>query len=325
MNTSKIFQIYFTSPLHISDVRADYGKSEKKIHSDTLTAAIMYAWAALGKEEWIQKEYGFTVSSLFPFTKIENHPVYFFPKPFLSVDIDGDVSTIFKKLKKIEYLDWQYFKKVCSAESLNSRKLHDACKGTYLTDQAIDKAFIYTTLKSRIVKSRNEHQDSTPFYMEQINFKNNSGLWGAVVFDNPDGELRFNVALNYLKDSGIGTDRNTGNGQFAWEWDNETNFDFSLESEYALNLSLFCPENHTQLDAMLKDETVRYETIKRGGWISEPFNSIRKKSVLMFTEGSIFKSDASIKGQLVSLQPKILKSQNQIWRSGKSLFLPVKL
>lgn len=325
MKTSKIFQLHFQSPLHLSDVRADYGQSEKKLHSDTLTAAIMQVWAILGKEDWIKEDYGFTVSSLFPFTTVRNEPHYFFPKPFLKINVMGDTSEIFKKLKKTEYLDWEHFKAVCLGKELESRKLKKVFNGAFMTSHDIDKDFMYEDIRVRIVKNRNDALDSTPFYMEQINFKIGSGLWGMVSFDNEEAEKKFKIAIEYLQDSGLCTDRNIGNGQFKCEWDNETEFDIEVESDYALNLSLFCPENHDQLNTMLSDNSSSYDIVKRGGWLSEPYNTLRKRSVIMFSEGSIFKTNRAPKGAVVNLQPTILKKQHPVWRSGRALFLPVKI
>jgi len=48
---TKIYRLVFETPLHISDVREDYSKSEQRIHSDTLYAAVMQAWAMLDKSD----------------------------------------------------------------------------------------------------------------------------------------------------------------------------------------------------------------------------------------------------------------------------------
>jgi CRISPR type III-A-associated RAMP protein Csm4 len=323
MKQSKIFQLHFKTPLHLSDVRADYGSSEKRLHSDSLTAAIMHTWAVLGKEEWIEKEnFGFTVSSLFPFTINSDVPVYFFPKPFKNPKLeDTNDTTIFKKLKSVEYYDWAFFKAVCADEEISL--IEDNFQGKYLTKRKIDKNFVSSTIRVRIRKPRNEQEDTEPFYMEQLYFNENAGLWGMIQFDNDEAENRFKIAMDFLEDAGLGTDRNVGNGQFKCRWDTETRLGIDLESEYAVALSLFCPESSEQLSEMLDDENVRYETVKRGGWISEPFNSYRKRSVMMFSEGSIFKTTPDAKGAVVELQPNIVKQP--IYRSGKSLFLPIKL
>lgn len=45
----------FLSPLHLSNARADYGKSERLLHSDSLIAALMSIWAQGGQLDWIEE------------------------------------------------------------------------------------------------------------------------------------------------------------------------------------------------------------------------------------------------------------------------------
>ncbi len=320
----KIFQLHFNAAVHLSDVRSDYGKSEKMIHSDSLTAAIMQTWAVLGKSEWISKDYGFTISSLFPFTTVADKPVYFLPKPYTGLNIpkgNSDTS-LAKKAKKIQYFDVNYFQKALLQALVNPTE--NDYKGGYLTNQDIEKDFLQSNVSIRIRKPRNDSEDAEPFYMEQLIFKKGAGFWGIADFENSEAEQRFIIAMNYLQEAGVGTDRNVGHGQFDFKWDIESTLPFGTEQhEYGLCLSLFCPENHQQLSKML-DEKARYETIKRGGWISEPYNTLRKRSVMMFKEGSVFKmpNSESIQGAVLNLQPDILKN-HAIWRSGKAIFLPI--
>lgn len=320
----RIFQLHFNSPIHLSDVRSDYGKSEKMIHSDTLTAAIMQTWAVLGKTEWISKDYGFAISSLFPFTSVAEKPVYFLPKPYTGLNIpkENSDSSLAKKAKKVQYFDVAYFQKALLQEIVNPTE--NDYKGVYLTNQSVEKDFLQSDVRIRIRKPRNDAEDAEPFYMEQLIFKKGSGFWGVANFENAEAEQRFNVAMNYLQEAGIGTDRNVGHGQFDFKWDTESKLPFGTEQhEYGLCLSLFCPESHLQLSKML-DEKARYETIKRGGWISEPYNTLRKRSLMMFKEGSVFKmpNSESIQGAVVNLQPDILRNHT-VWRSGKAIFLPI--
>ena len=322
----KIFQLRFKSPLHLSDIRSDYGKSERMLHSDTLTAAIMQTWAMLGKSEWISKDYGFTVSSLFPFTTdIQNQIVYFLPKPYIGLNIPKESTdpSLAKIAKKVNFLAIDYFQKALNQELVEVPTEH--YQGVYLSAQEIDKNFLLSDVRVRIRQPRKDAEDAEPFYMEQLIFKENSGLWGMVCFENEAAEKRFSIALDILQDAGLGTDRNIGQGQFCFDWDNTTELGFNTNIEkYGICLSLFCPADHQQLCEMLPDEA-QYETIKRGGWISEPHNTFRKKSVMMFREGSVFKMAkpaSNIVGNVVNLQPDILK-EHPIWRSGKAIFLPI--
>jgi len=86
------------------------------------------------------------------------------------------------------------------------------------------------------------------------------------------------------------------------------------------------------LQEILSDDKISYQLIKRGGWITtEPYTTYRKKSVYMFAEGGIFKlnSDKNIEtlGKTVNLKPEaeFLKIQHNIYRVGKSIFLPINI
>lgn len=319
----------FKTPLHISNTRADYGQSEKILHSDALYAAIMQAWAVLGKSEWISKKPNFTLSSLFPFTSVGGEKVHFFPKPFLKPNTEGAVvrTEDAKTFKKVKYVDVSILEAYLNFLPQPSNT--NWVKGSYQTQHAnaIDKDFIQTDVVPRIRKPRRDSEDAEPFYTERLYFKSGSGLFCLVQYESEEAKRQVEAAVGYLADTGIGTDRNVGHGLFDWSA-GKLPLSLPTGADWALNLSLFCPENQQQLTDML-DNQARYEIIKRGGWMSEPHNTYRKRSVYMFKEGSLLRTGATPKGKTVNLQPEnaLLPSPvtHPVWRVGKALFLPVKL
>ncbi len=322
----KIYRLYFNSPLHISDVRADYSNSEQVIHSDTICAAIMQAWACLGKDEWITGNPGFTLSSMFPFTQDEDkNKVYFFRKPyFLPISVDrvnkaGDS----KKYKRVQYIDASFFEKLLNGEF--DATVNDA-KGPYLTASSIDDEFIKSKVAPRIRWHRDEAEDAEPFYMERLYFKQGSGLWFACEGNKQD-DARVESALRFLSDAGLGTDRNVGNGRFSFEND-KLELRIPEESNYCINLSLYCPASVGVLKTMVEGAR-GYDFIRRGGWIGEPYNTYRKRSVHMFSEGSVFsRKTQGIESDGIThdLRPMEtpVKVRHPVYRVGKALFLPMK-
>ena len=108
METLKIYKLHFTSPLHISDEKAeDYSTSLKSIDSDTFYAAITSCLAKLGKDIPDGGDFGFTMSNLFPFyQKDENtEVVFFFPKPLKQTLPKLEDVSFAKKIKKVQWLD----------------------------------------------------------------------------------------------------------------------------------------------------------------------------------------------------------------------------
>jgi CRISPR-associated protein Csm4 len=303
------------------------------LHSDSIYSAIISAWATLGlaiPDDLTTNDLGFTISSLFPFYQKgkEENSMYFFPKP-LGI-IQPKNYDDHKPIKKIKYLDLPSFQDVLTGDF--KAEVNNIKGDFYLKNkkQDFDKDFMQSEVYARNTVAREEGKDTQIYYIDRIFFKGNSGLFCVAQFDDkkyPDIENKVMGALRYLQDEGIGTDRHVGNGLFELEIIDFKGFEANNNQDYALNLSLFCPKDKDGFGEML-DENTKYEITKRGGWIStEPYLSYRKKSVYMFKEGSIFKTDAESKGKTVDLKPENTPKEvnHSVYRVGKSLFVPIKL
>lgn len=335
MTKFKIYKLRFTTPLHIGDERADYGTSLQTIHSDTLYAAMTSVLAKIGYKIPENGNFGFSISSLFPYYHKENKkPVYFLPKLKLQSIPAKELQDDAKKIKKIEWLDVEFFNKQINGEQLfnksNVKQLLE--NGKYLTKQFIDKEFISKEVNPRVKVSRDFSEDAEPFYMERLYFKEQSGMYFIAVGDADKLKI-IDLALKVLKDEGIGTDRTIGNGFFEFDTD-EIEFDLPKSNKVS-NLSLFLPENQEQINELLKGNDIAYNFQKRGGWITDSgLNTFRKNTVQMFSEASVFSFNESVdkhfvKGKIVDLKPKLDYDHlnikpHPIWRSGKALFIPVK-
>ena len=334
------FKLEFDSPLHIGTVRADYDTSATYQHSDTLYAALVAAWCSLGLEDklgemWDTEINGqprdFTLSSLFPFCHTDQRDFYFLPVPLGTVDVaDKGFS---KKLKKAEYLDLDYFMRIQKYGKLEVPV--ESIHGSYLTAESTFHGyenFIDRKVYPRARVPRSGQSNETEiYYLERIFFRKGSGLFGLALVENDLVKERLLKLLAFLGDEGIGTDRRVGHGFFKVTEIKDVNWDELLQvnADYRTNLSLFLPESQAQLRAMLGTES-RYKLIKRGGWITnDGYLTYRKKSVHMFMEGGLFATADAVAGHSVDLRPTGLppgKSvDTPIYRTGKSLFLPINL
>lgn len=319
-------------------MRDDYSISQKTIPSDTMMAALTSCLAKLGKSIPSDGNLGFSISNLFPFyQKDENsEPVFFLPRPLrIKMSDDVDIKNA-KKVKKVEWLDLKYFEKVLKGDSLFSNSDIRKIKGEYLTKENIDEKFVITSETQptpRVTIARNGIDDAVPFYMEKIIFKDYSGLYFIVTGDTS----LLDSALDLLSVEGLGTDRNVGNGFFEYEnrvkIDNDYK-DLKIDIELPENansiiaLSYYIPESKDELSSMISGDNVAYDFRRRGGWVTtHPYNSYRKKYVYAFTPGSIFhsanSSDLLEFGKIVNLKPQGVSIDHPIWRSGKSIFLPI--
>lgn len=323
------YRIYFNGPVHISDSRSDYGSSANRVHSDSFYAALI---ASLTKvKENVQADLGCTISSLFPFTSSGEKIIYFFPKPFVDLKIYTDFDDI-KILKRVEWLDKTYFQELLNGSIKNSID-ENTIKGSYLSSYDLDENFIQRQVTPRVAVPRSIEEndgDTKIFYIEKIYFKDKSGLYFICRGDRTELE----TALNILQHEGIGTDRNVGFGHFRYEIDRHFELEVPNQTEHYVSLSLFNPGDTATLNKLIDDQNAAWEIVKRGGWITSEGNTgIRKKSIYMMSEGSIFYSpdnNLEVFGKIdFDLNPGAVEGftppKYPIWRSGRSLFLPIKM
>lgn len=316
-----IYKLRFTSPLHISNSRSDYGQSLKTIDSDTMYAALTSCLAKMGETISENGDLGFTISSLFPYYQKEKDgkPLYFFPKP-INAKLPETAENR-KQIKKIKYLETNYFSQLLSGNvKIEDNNIH----GDYLCEQKIEK-FIKTQADQRVsIKDRTMQEEAEPYFIDKIFFKDYSGLFFIAKGDTTN----LDKAIPLLALEGIGTDRNIGNGFF--EYKRDTVFlDIPEKADYFLNLSMFFPESKEQL-SLLMDENSAYEIQRRGGWItSYPYQSLRKNVIYGFSVGSVFRKETSgleTLGKIVDLRPKWNDTDmHSVFRCGRALILPIKI
>ena len=330
----KVYKLHFTTPLHIGYMRDDYSISMKTISSDTMTAALTSCLAKMGETVPDDGDLGFVISDLFPFYQGNEStaPLFFFPRPFkikLSDDLSEENA---KRVKKVKWLEKSFFEQALSGCALFSnsdiRKIQDGNE-EYLCKERITEKFVDTAGSQptpRVVVPRNGVDDAVPFYMEKIIFKDYSGLY----FIAEGNTTLLDKAMELLKAEGIGTDRNVGNGFFEFEKPTTIDLNITETGNSIVSLSNYIPSDYEELSSMMQGENLAYEFHRRGGWITtHPYNSLRKKYVYAFVPGSVFNaanaSELVIKGKIVNLKPDNLNIDHEIWRSGKSIFLPIKL
>lgn len=334
----------FSGGLHLSrGLTNSYDKSLDTLHSDTLKSALFVCALRLYGPEEVNEEFlkSFLISSAFPFyhNKREgNRCLYFFPRPETSrlpFKIEhGDGSTE-KKLKKLRFLEQELFERIIRGEKAISLD-ENSISGKYASSKEIG---IKTLLKQDdcdaiTISSPYQHvnipkgygADTEPYYVDKQYFHKNAGLYCLIRYEHEEAKKMVEAAFQMLADSGIGTDRNTGNGQFSIGFDE---MDLSVpdqkEAKFHLNLSLYCPEKES-----INEDTLRssfYKFTKRGGYVSSPADdrhlTIRKRSIYMFTEGSVFPFSESRTGKIENLRPLTYKGfDHPIWRDGRSIFIP---
>lgn len=338
MTTFKIFKLFFTAPLHIGDQHEDGSSSLRTIQSDTLYAALTSCLAKTGNTIPEDGDLGFTVSSLFPYYQqtTESSPIYFFPMPLQSRQPElKDVSKA-KKLKKVQWVDSTLYGNILNGtfSLTNAETLLPYIQGSYLTKEELPLnedgscEFVNSEISQRVtLKSRTGQEDAKPYYVDKIVFRHHAGLFFLAEGDT----TLLEKALRILSMEGIGTDRNIGFGFFDFSTDNIT-LELPQEADHQLALSLLIPESEEQLTQLMASDRVAYDFIRRGGWITTyPYTTIRKCAIYGFLPGSVLNKGGDKTcdpiGKITNLLPEIgnLTPDHPIWRSGRSIMLPIKL
>lgn len=313
------YLLHFPGPLHIGDVRDDYGVSLKTISSDTMYAALTASLAKLGDVIPADGDLGCTISSLFPYYQPskEAKPVLFYPRP-MHLNFVCEDSTHIKKLKKVAWLDQSYLEKFITQNSTASNIFVEHVHDTYLTAEEYEP-FIISQVKARVSVSR-IGEDAKPFYMDDIYFTGNSGLFFLAEGDT----TLIDKALSLLSQEGLGTDRNVGHGNFEYT-KQSVSIHVPASADASMILSAYIPESKATLQQAITNAYSAYEFSRRGGWITtSPHSNLRKNAVYAFAAGSVLGGVVSGAGKIVDLAPEGMV-KHPIWRCGKTIVLPIKL
>jgi CRISPR type III-A-associated RAMP protein Csm4 len=353
----KLIKLNFTSPLHLGSGKPDfYGKSETRLHSDTIKSAIFSTALLFDNSLGLEFFNSFKVSSAFPYSGDS----LFFPVPDMPIneliekfvinfDCEGSKRSDYDKgkiVKKIKYLDKTQYQKFINGEKINveirekNDEYQQLISGYLLSVFVKAKDFkisrnevnqrVYVSRMAEILASEeNNPKFSDPYYIDKIYFHKNAGLFFLINIDDNKYFEVIKKAIELLEDMGLGTDRNVGNGQFKAS-NEELDLEVPSESQLQTNLSLFVPEED-ELEGIMQIEDIEdkmyYTLIERGGYISNFMDShsgtLLKNPVMMFSEASVF-PNLKLNGKTVDVTPEAMKSKHNVWRDGSSIFIPVK-
>lgn len=332
IKTYKIFKLHFHSPLHLSKGKEDdYGESEQVLHSDTLKSALyvcarkLFGGEVVGDNDVFFRR--FRISSAFPFYRDE----LFFPKPMLRLQpFDGKEISEEKQgksHKKIGFLGKTYFEDLIGANQLTIKQAHLVSGGKFVSDHPEvlklgKEPILKSDVQQRVTIPTDYSEDPTPYYVDRIFFNEGAGLWFAFEGDDKAFDV-VEKALKLLGEEGIGTDRAVGNGHFEAKPDT-LKLKLSENATHQLLLSLYCPQQAELSKSLLLSSS--YGLLKRGGYLANPDKAehltLRKKSVYMFTEGSVFETTIPLTGKIENLRPTYSGLSQNVWRDGQAFSIP---
>lgn len=338
-------KLHFITPVHFGRGAEEHDTSDLIYHSDSLKAAI-YSVGLRIFSEWEDASLffnGFKISSCFPYAGNE----FFLPKPRVQKRVrfsKSDSDKSLKKIKKIDFLEKGNFERwwnsgtsvfevddlcitpddrfLCSSRSTFTRSNGKGTESEF--------SFFKNEVQQRVkVPNGGEAGDSKPYYFDRMYFEDACGLYFIIQFQNETLRSQVLKALQLLGETGIGTDRSSGNGLFYFEPEKDISpFELKLTSEKNewVSLGLFLPsvEDHVAIDFSKS----QWQLVKRGGYISgsehEEFRHLRRNTVFMFNEGSTFASTSDLVGKIIDLRPNWNDSKlHPVWRDGRCLMINI--
>mgnify|MGYP000169460517 CR=1 FL=1 len=333
-----VVRLHFKAPFHLGlGKENEYSRSLKHIPSDTLHSALVACSQQLFGQSGASPEFvsSWRLSSAFPFFGLTKEDTrWYFPKPMIKLplhfaDNQPDAPGRHKWAKQIAWLEKSVFEQVLAGNPILVEEGHFGTSGLLdlrgeLTDKSLSKSY---TQQRVTVPVPGVGEDPKPFLFDRVYLGVGAGLFTLITCPEVGQRKKLEAAFKLLGDHGIGADRNLGNGNFEPEW-SEMTLNLPAHPTHKVNLSLFCPERG-ELEGNLQDSS--YLLSKRGGFISSIDNEqglrLRKRSVFMFREGSIFPDSCPCNGKLLDLRPVQLPGQasfpHPVWRDGRPITLPI--
>lgn len=332
--TFDCIRLHFQAPLHLATGKSQYDRSGQILHSDALLAALFVNALHLGAspEEALAMMDGVRLSSGFPFWQEE----HFFPKPMarMPFHIKGiEIERQGKPFKKMRFLGKSWLERLLRQESTDiNQEQHLHFKGAFLSDHhdvlaqtsTYSKFSIFKSEVSQRVTIAPDHvEESVPYFTDRIFFAPDAGLYVLAEIKDEGVRSLFQQAFRLLGDNGVGTDRSVGNGFFEPEFTQLT-LELPTNATHQMNLGLYCPADQ-ELDEPDYHQSA-WQLIKRGGYLAGAADpdqiTLRKRSIFMFEEGSVF-PNKGLQGTRENLVPPGINVNHAVWRDGRTIFLPI--
>jgi CRISPR-associated protein Csm4 len=296
----KCYKIQFHSAVHVDSKGSGQPEvADDFIHSDTLSAALCISWSTLFPETG-QKFFlspPFRLSSAFPY--IGN--TLLFPAPVWR--IWGEMNDMErKKFKKVRWISRELFFRATRGETIPIKEVLLLPNGVAVSQKEQETDNIPTEAPAWEVTERQRvgidrlglPTEGNLFFFALQFFAENAGFWFLADYD-PDTEKSFRAALDFLGDSGIGADRNSGLGHFRVTEASGFPYPEKTGAEGFITVSLFNPSPDTDRKSLLQNAA--YGLTTRSGWISG--TTIGRPPIRAFTEGSFFSTEPT--GRVVEM------------------------
>ncbi len=304
--------------LHLGTREGWLEGSKITISSDTLFSALCHCHLLLYGEvdSFLEAFKGdsppFLLSSAFPYWKDD----FYFPLPKNQLVRD-------KELKKIKFVNLPLLQKLLRGarlEELKDKLLGNSelktlpDMGRKAKKNGKEEKSVPWTVDDvpRVSLSRfNNHPGENFFYFGQVGFDEDAGLFVMVRILNSGWEGKVKSLFRLLSDEGVGGDRTSGKGLFRQPEFLTLSIEEAENADGVYAASAYFPAENERLEL----EKSFYELEERGGYIFSPKNrALRKRSLRMFVEGSVFAGGEPV-GSLCDITPEVFH-EHRVYRYG---------
>ncbi len=334
-----LYRLKFTGPVHFGTFGIGLEKTLDYLPSDSLTSALVNAFAVLGMADDVVKALrserpAFVLSSLFPFGPSGDGKAitYALPRPLTPPLVESPkiLQDIWKDVKRIRYLVPEDFFRWIGQKPLNAEEI----EATMLRSREIGKAAVggheilwsAAELRPRVALDRSS-QGSSIWHCSVLHFHPSAGLYGMIRVLDENWSVDLTSAFRMLGDIGLGGERTYGMGCFEFSGFEPLQSSWPktpVDSNGSLILlSTFHPSEKELPE--LNKRLVAWEFSESRGYIvsGRAATTIKRKRLNMFTEGSVFRE--SVRGELADVTPddaKTLGLTHNIYRSGLAFLMP---
>jgi CRISPR-associated protein Csm4 len=347
------------NPVHFGESGIGMEETSERVRSDTLFSAWITIYARLHGKAAVERLLTdlletplFRISSTFVYQQVGDRTIDYLPRlielpPNYPMGRDLKFAKTFKKLSYLPLDVWQRWYQQEGFTEADCRDLQERTE--HKTEQAggalwRSGAFSYQDAFSihqipKVAIDRTTRATNL-YHVGFVQFRSEpdrkAGLYFLLCFPEANAQLesRLQAALEMLGEEGMGGERSSGAGRFEMEWINLADehlaqwrsvVAFDQPNSYGL-ISLFW-QNSPLVPELFNDQA-KYTMQARRGWMASPSGrQLRRKTVQMFMEGSVF--PVMPMGELADVTPDRFNpnhpSHHRIYRSGISLSLPVKL
>jgi len=307
------------------------------VPSDTLFAALLTAWAQLGRaEEMLAHLQGtrppLTLTSAFPCLYTANEQgrpqatLRFYPRPMVRINAsDENKAKVGKKLTRAAWISDTLFHRLCQGEDVTNACQDDffgpgglwldPADASRLDDDRRDpqgnlRPLWQVDVVPRVALDRVTNA-STLYHTGRVLFARQVGLWFGLRLAADGLEAPLRQALDTLADAGLGGLRSVGHGAFRWGWQ-EKDLPRADQTDYAVTLARYAPRDAGEITHTLRVERSAYKLVTVGGWcVDDHGHPWQRQRARLIAEGSVIGHHSQPAGWMVPVTPRKPKGWQQ--------------